>query len=376
MMPEQTKPRQTVDTVRVLAWPASAQRNSHMDLLYGSMEPLGVRVDAFSVQEMMAGRLDLAPYDLWHIHWPDHHFNTRSPLKVMKGNADVLGWLKEAKAKNVKLVWTVHNLHPHERYHPYLEGFFYRPFVNLLDGWIALSQTAADEAKARFPHLETLPSFVIPRGHYRDSHEVNVSRQAAREHLGLPQDAKVILNFGQIRKYKNVPHLVRTFLELNDKNSALLVAGTPRTPRLERKIRDAAQGDPRVRLHLEFIPDDDLQYYFAAADLMVLPYKDILHSGSALMALSLDTPVLVPNLGSMEELGARTGAAWVRLYEGDLSADDLRKALAWAQEVAGQRANLDALEWAQVGKETREAFLRVLGREVGREAYAVSGQSV
>ena len=299
---------------------------------------------------------------LWHIHWPDTHFNTRSPLKIMKHTSEILSWLREAKSKGVKLVWTVHNLRPHERYHPYLEPFFYRPYVKLLDGWIALSQTAADEAAAKFPRLKDLPSFVIPRGHYRDSHQVHVSKRAARERLGVAQEAEVLLHFGQIRKYKNVPHLVRTFRELDGENVQLLVVGNPRTPRLRREIEEAAQGDSRVHLHLRFIPDEDLQRYFAAADVAVLPYKDILHSGSALMALSLDTPILVPDMGAMEELQRKVGGAWVRRYGGELSAAELRESLAWAREVADQQPNLDALAWEEVGKATWAAFHEVLSR--------------
>ncbi len=346
--------------MRILAWPASIPTNNHMDLLYGSMKPFGVEIDDFSTQAMSEGRFSVDGYDVWHIHWPDTHFNTRSPLKIMKHTSEILGWLKEAKSKGVKLVWTVHNLRPHERYHPYLEPFFYRPYVKLLDGWIALSQTAADEATAKFPHLKTLPSFVIPRGHYRDSHQVQVSKRVARERLGIPEEVGVVLHFGQIRRYKNVPHLVRTFRELDDEQTLLLVAGNPRTPRLKREIEKAAQDDPRVRLHLTFIPDDDLQYYFAAADVAVLPYKDILHSGSALMALSLDTPILVPNMGAMEELQGKVGEAWVKMYRGMLSAADLRASQAWARGVAGQRADLNALEWGEVGKETWQAFREVV----------------
>lgn len=348
--------------MRILAWPASITTNNHMDLLYGSMAPFDIEVDDFSSKEMSEGNFSVDGYDVWHIHWPDYHLNTRSPLKAIKGSAEVLSWLKEAKSKGVKLVWTVHNLRPHERYHPYLEPFFYRPYVKLLDGWIALSQTAANEATAKFSHLKDLPSFVIPRGHYRDSHRVHTSKQAARERLGIAPESEVILNFGQIRKYKNVPHLVRAFRALGGENKRLLIAGQPRTSRLQREIEEEAQGDSRVQLHLSFIPDEDVQLYFAAADIVVLPYQDILHSGSALMALSLDKPILVPDMGAMEELQSKVGEAWVRRYDGALNAAVLRQGLAWAREVADQRVNLDALAWDEVGKATWRAFHEILSR--------------
>ena len=67
-------------------------------------------------------------------------------------------------------------------------------------------------------------------------------------------------------------------------------------------------------------------------------------------------------MGAMEELQTKVGAAWVRMYSGDLSATDLRAAQAWAQEVAGQRPDLAALAWEEVGKETWRAFHEVLNR--------------
>ncbi len=346
--------------MRVLAWPATSDKNTHMSLLYSSIEPFGVEVDNFSAQAMLEGRCALDTYDLWHIHWPDHHFNTRNPFKAASANATVLGWFKEAKAKGVKLVWTVHNLRPHEKYHPYLEPFFYGPYTRMLDGWIALSQIAEREAKEKFAPLKETPSFVIPRGHYRDAHAGNIAKDVARERLGLPSDAKVLLNFGLIRDYKNIPHLIKTFRELERNDAILLIAGAPRSGKLEQEVREAVQGDPRVRLELSFIPDDALPTYFAASDLVTLPYKAIMHSGSAMMALSFNRPVLLPDIGALRELQAHVGDDWVRMFIGDLSVSELERSIVWAAQVAGKTADLAALSWDHIGKRTWQAFRDVL----------------
>ena len=351
--------------MRVLAWPASSEKNAYMSLLYDSMKPFGVEVSDFSTQAMAEGRFSLKDYDLWHIHWPDHHFNTRNPFKTAKANSTVLGWFREAKASGVKLVWTVHNLRPHEKYHPYLEPFFYRSYTKLLDGWIALSQIAERDAKEKFAPLREMPAFVIPHGHYQDAHQSGISRDEARRQLGLPDSTKVLLNFGLIREYKNIPHLIRMFRELRGDDYILLIAGLPRSPKLEKEVREAAQGDSRIRLELNFIPDDALPTYFAAADLSVLPYKAIMHSGSAVMSLSFNRPVLLPNIGALRELKTYVGDDWVRIFEGDLSVAELERSVAWAEHVTGQSADLSELSWDHIGKRTWHAFRDVLAESGG-----------
>ena len=66
--------------------------------------------------------------------------------------------------------------------------------------------------------------------------------------------------------------------------------------------------------------------YLPATDLVVLPYRDILNSGSAVLALSFDRPVLVPRRGSLGDLQNHVGRQWVRTYEGDIGAAELEAA--------------------------------------------------
>lgn len=105
------------------------------------------------------------------------------------------------------------------------------------------------------------------------------------------------------------------------------MAGKPNPSSLEQIIRNAAQHDPRVRLHLEFIASDRLQLFLNAADLIVLPYTEILNSGSALLALSFNRPMLVPSKGSMSELQKQTGNSWVKTYDGTLTPSQLKEAM-------------------------------------------------
>ena len=106
-----------------------------------------------------------------------------------------------------------------------------------------------------------------------------------------------LLHFGLLRPYKNVPHLIATFAEAALPGATLLIAGKPFDDQVRDEVATAAADVAGVRLELRYIRPDEVQLFFLAADLVVLPYQRILNSGAALLALSFARPVLVPRMG-------------------------------------------------------------------------------
>lgn len=344
--------------LRVLAWPAfdNTTGNPYNRLLYEAVEEQGAEVDEFTPQRALTGA-----YDVWHMHWPDDLLSirdTRAALVRVTGLLLLMAW---TRLRGTRIVWTVHDLGPHESYHPVLERWFWRLFLPQVDGFISLSRHGKAMAERVFPALQDVPGFVVPHGHYRVAYPNEMSRAEARAALDLDPEAPVLLYVGRIRRYKNVPHLVRTFRQWEHPEARLLVVGNPVSSALRRDIEAAADADERIRLTLRFVPDEAMQRYLNAADLVVLPYQDILHSGSALLALSFDRPVLVPDRGAMSELQEQVGAEWVSTYDGPLAPDDLQRGWQWVIETerAG-RAPLDALEWDVLAWQTLDAYQAVL----------------
>lgn len=340
--------------LRVLAWPAfdNTTGNPYNRLLYEAMEDQGLQVDEFTPRRAVLG-----VYDIWHMHWPDDLLSIRdkrAALLRVVGLIVLMAWMR---LRGTRIVWTVHDLGPHESYHPVLERWFWRFFLPQIDGFISLSQHGKRMAERVFPPLQNVPGFVVPHGHYRTAYADTIAKDDARRALDVDPDAPVLLYVGRIRRYKNVPHLVRIFRMLEDEAARLFVVGNPASRTLRRAIRTAAGKDPHIRLTLEFVPDEAIQGFLKATDLVVLPYEDILHSGSALLALSFNRPVLVPNRGAMTELQAQVGSDWVRTYEGPLSPDHLEDGLRWAAETnRPDTAPLDALAWPVLARQTREAY--------------------
>ncbi|WP_371357571.1 glycosyltransferase [Hydrocoleum sp. CS-953] len=205
------------------------------------------------------------------------------------------------------------------------------------------------------------PNLFRPSGHWRQVYPDNTNREAARKTLNIPPDCHVLLFLGYIDHYKNVPHLVQVFRELDPTNWILLVAGKLEVPELKSHISEAAGNDSRVKLKFRYIPDQDLQTYFRAASLVALPFQEILNSGSALLALSFDCPILVPEKGAMPEWQERVGQDWVKLYGGELTTEILESGLEWAiKEGRSPQPNLEKLEWSRLSQETIETYQQVL----------------
>jgi beta-1,4-mannosyltransferase len=303
---------------RVLAWPASKPEtgNPYTALLAGALERRGASVDEFSPGRLVRGR-----YDVWHLHWPERVANRLLRVPVF------VALVLLARARRMRLVWTVHNLEGHACRHPRVERGLMRWLSHRIDGIVALSAAGAGLAQRRYPALDAAPSVVVPHGHYVGRYRNSIRREVARFLLQLAPNDRVVGFVGRIEPYKGVDRLVREFTQLPDQDVRLVVAGQVATPQLRESIEEAAAGDGRIRLFLDEVTDEELQVFLNAADLVALPYERILNSGSALLALSFGRPVLVPATGAMVDLQQQLGDDAVRLFEGRLSADGLAAAL-------------------------------------------------
>ncbi len=341
-------------TLRVIAWPAFVNRrqNPYNALLYDALAALGVRVDDFTPLRLIFGR-----YQIWHVHWPESILNLPRLWQAIPLTLLLRFLLVVARARGIKIVWTAHNLRSHEGLYPRVEARLWRTLLGRVDAVIALTGAGRDLTLQHFPCLRARPAFVIPHGSYRTAYPMGQTRDTARRQLGLPEGAQVLVSLGQLRPYKNLPHLIRTFRQLPARNVFLVIAGAPSDPALIDALRAAAGSDPRVQLHLRFIPAALLQRYLCAADLVVLPYREILNSGSAILALSFERPVLVPALGALPELQEQMGTAWVRTYAGELQAETLTAALTWALDTPREATHLfGALSWERIARQTLRAY--------------------
>lgn len=340
-------------TRKVLAWPAFAgrSRNPYNALLYDQVVRLGIPVDEFSVRRLCQG-----PYSVWHVHWPERFLNDPQVWRAAAKSAALLKLLDLARARRICVLWTAHNLQTHEQRHPRLERWFWRGFVKRVDGYISLTEVGIEDIERCFPGLRAVPHYVVPHGHYRGEYADVLTVADARKALHITPECRVFLFFGQIRKYKNVVSLMRAFREIADPSWRLLVAGLPSAD-LREEVVAVGLADSRVTVFPDFVPADRVQFFFKAADVVVLPYSEIFNSASALLALSFNRPLAVPRSGPLAEVQELVGSEWMYTYDGAIDATKLGAALRWACDTRrGAVAPLEAFGWERIGQLTVAAY--------------------
>jgi beta-1,4-mannosyltransferase len=347
--------------IRVIASPAfkGRERQPYNHLLYTHLTEIGAKVAEFSPSRVLN-----ESFDVWHLHWPDATWNRKGFVEAFVRAIALLLLIDLARYRGIRIVWTVHNLHAHDVRHPRLESWFWAKFARRVDGYLSLTESGQRAAIGAFPALASRPAFVVPHGDYRGSYPNRIDRRLARRRLGITEEARVVLFAGNIFAYKNVPQLIRAFKEVASIDSKLVIAGRPADAQIEADVIEEANDHPGIRLDLSFIANDELQVYFRACDLVVLPFRDILNSGSAILALSFDRPILVPDRGVMGELQHQVGERWVRLYSGELSADTLQDALDHAASISSKECvDLSPFRWSGVAQKTLDAYLAIVHAE-------------
>jgi len=366
----QSKP----DQIRVIAWPAFRNRgsNPYNFLLYSHLEKLGVTV-------LDLGEVIRSPKKLWevvvhgveilHLHWPEYALSL-SPLKALAHLGLLFASTIFCRLRGGKVVWTVHNLSPHENRYPSFEGVFYQALSRVTDGLIFLTQTSYDifRKEERMRIFWRKPNAVIPHGSYAPLYPAMPTQEEARRELGLPGFGKVVLFFGAVRPYKGVEEVLGAAAELSNQNIFFVLSGKPLTEAYKRELMRKITSS-NVRVYFEHIPEEKVPSFFAAADLVVLPYKRILNSGSAFLALTFGKPILAPRQGSLIELEQHYPSL-VHLYEdAPLDAEKILDALE-RSDLNKHKALLewkDMLlnhDWIRIAEQTLLFYKKLLKGEI------------
>ncbi len=354
--------------MKVLFLPDYSEANAYQRALSAGLETLGVTVtaDPTGARRLLPVTGALRRHgrpDIIHLHWTEPYIAGGGNVSRVKAQRTLLE-LRLAKRVGIGLVWTAHDLFRHDRSEDPTERAFMRSLFELADRVIVHCGAAADgllEALAVGPegrHKIT----VIPHGHYRGAYRDDISREQARDDLGIAPDARVIAFVGWVRSYKGVRELIDAFGQVEDSQARLVIAGRAVDEAYGAQVAADAERDGRVRLDLGFVPDDRLQVYLRAADAVATPFLEIFTSGSVLLAMSFERAVIAPRRGCVEDTLDDAGAI---LYD----ADDpqgltgaLRVAMTADLEAMGHHngGRLDVFDWSRVAEATGEAYRAAL----------------
>lgn len=229
---------------------------------------------------------------------------------------------------HTKVLCQIDNVEPHE--HHLTDKPFNLYYLHSVDGFVYMSEQVHSELRA----YSDAPALFSPHPLFENFGE-RVERSEACVRLGLDPANRYVLFFGLIRDYKGLDLLLDAWAQLRragrTEGRRLIVAGefyTAREPYLNRIADNGLQDE--VLLHDRFIPDDDVKYYFSAADFVVQPYKTATQSGVTQIAYQFCVPMVVTKVGGLAEIvpDGRVGyvceptpegvaGAIERMYEGD-----------------------------------------------------------
>ena len=201
--------------------------------------------------------------------------------------------------KHSRVISILDNIIPHE--HRIGDHLFARYFVNSVDGFVAMSQSVLADTET---FDKKKPKVFSPHPLY-DNFGKRVTKEEAQQHLKLDPTMRYVLFFGLIRDYKGLDWLLRAFADkrLKDTNVRLIVAGEFYNNAEQYETLESELGlQGRVIWHREFVPDEEVRYFFAAADLIAQPYKSATQSGVTQIAYHFERPMLVTNVGGLAEI--------------------------------------------------------------------------
>jgi glycosyltransferase involved in cell wall biosynthesis len=293
--------------LRILVFPRD--KNPYQDLLYGEIRRQGAqvrfigRVTPFHTVNLLLLPLEvvirrLAGAQFVHIHWVfSFTFPGSARFPVIRRAAQkwFVIWLRACHIAGLYVIWTLHNVLPHD---PVFadDVAARRDLVSASDLVLAHSKQALGDLAA----IGARPgkSAVIqhgPLGPYGVTGMLRVPGSGA--------GPRRFLLLGRIKSYKGVDDLLTAFQMLpEDAPVHLTVAGECDEEELRARLADyVASDNGRLVVRAERLADDEVTRLMAASDLVVLPFKRVTTSGSAILALSHGRPLIVPRLPATED---------------------------------------------------------------------------
>jgi beta-1,4-mannosyltransferase len=349
--------------MKVLVMPDYREGNPYQQLLADAIAASGVEVvfpkGTRRVLPIFRAVRDQHPaIDVLHLHWLEPYINGKHPLHELVYTFKFLLDICLTRLTGTRLVWTVHNQVEHDSFFPQLEHWVRGVLLNLADRVIVHNQAALAYLKDYQFDLKKVD--VIPHGHYRAVYGRSIDQTQARQQLNLPLEGAIYLHLGALRPYKGIEQLLKDWQSNREilANAVLVIAGCSYDPTYLEKLQPLVAQTDRVFFYPEFIEEDRIHLFFSAANYVVLPYTQILTSGSVILAMSFDKPVIAPRMGAIPEvLGAADGLLYEPTDEQGLSLALQKSATAsWSElrQLTTQACN--HLDWDLIGQKTAQSF--------------------
>ncbi|MDU1567704.1 glycosyltransferase family 4 protein [Clostridium tertium] len=212
-------------------------------------------------------------------------------------------FIKKIKKIGVKIVVTVHDILPfNEKFYDYKS---HKEIYTFADKIIVQAKPNIDRINSIFSNVSKKVLY-IPHGNFIDHAQI-ISKEDARNLLGIDRNKKVLLFFGQIKRVKGLDVLIKAFNEIikskEGENILLVIAGKVWEDDFsvyEQLINEV--DNSKFRCDIKYIPDDQIAWYYCSADINILPYREVYQSGVVHLSYAYEKPVIATNIGSFPEV--------------------------------------------------------------------------
>lgn len=234
-------------------------------------------------------------------------------IKKMKPDLVIMQWwhpyfapcyfmLENALGKKIQKMFICHNVFPHERFP--MDKFLTKLVLKKGDSFIVHSKSDGQDLLSIKPNARFEQN---PHPTYNAFKIRNITKEQARQELRKSNDEKLLLFFGFVREYKGLKHLLYAMPLIKEKlgNIKLMVVGSFGDDKedymqmiMDNQIEDC------VEVIDGYTPDNEVEKYFIACDVVVLPYESATQSGIVQIAYGFEKPVIVTNVGGLPDVVA------------------------------------------------------------------------
>jgi glycosyltransferase involved in cell wall biosynthesis len=307
----------------------------------------------------LLARVAVAKPDVVHVQWVP----TVRKLPFEKW------FLNALRGLGIKLVYTVHNILPHDSGRQFV-GVFQRLYQQM-DALICHTADAKDRLIREFS-IAPEKIWVIPHGPLlHDAQRLTVT--AAKEKLSVPDSETLVLWQGIIRSYKGIDFLLDAWRKVKDAgfHARLLIAGMGEADLLGAISEQVGRLDLSdcVSLDFKYIADADLPTYYQAADVLVYPYREVTTSGALMTAMAYGKAIVATDLPAFREVLRNAETALLVKYR---SVDELASALMRLIQDEKERERLGSAvaaksdaenSWSRIAQKTRCCYASVLSEQ-------------
>lgn len=309
---------------------------------------------------------------IFHLHWEDAIYRDAADESEAFDLAQAfIDACERFKRAGGLLVWTIHNLTPHNQKYLVLHAEFCRHLMSTAQAVHMHSFRAIAELRSLLD-IDISKIHVVPHGNYLSlTGRVESSPALSREKAELKRDDIVFLLFGRLSYYKGIDLLFDALRLWHHPKAHLVIAGKDITPINLDQLSAAWQDCTTFRFR--FLPDEELCNLIKAANFVVLPYHDSLTSGSLLLAMSAGRPVIAPSLATVTELvsneqnGLLFDEGNARSLATALAASVEMSPFAWRRLAASSRATAELYDWMPIGRQLAGLYMGLIaeGQPIG-----------